>query len=617
MRRIVQGIFYIFIVGLFLFPLSVHAQSITPTPIEPEIIDPNQPTYLPAIIQNENPPPGPIRKDPQVAGIAPWGFGFTFANEVAQKVFDVTGVSFPKKHTIKVPNVGPDGRQVEMAGVSLMSKPLQEACLKLITYEQKMTANHRNCFYDEDGGGDHTPQRNILGNISPGLNKLRGGVEMMNVTVGIGKLACEALNFYETLPDERVAPDNGLPCYTQTDELTYTGLFDQGSPEHEYEEGADPYQATANLFCSAGAIAKFLECKLENAQLPEDERKNCTLSCNKEAHTVYSTLWSGAEKMIDHLAIGEDGTKQGFAYSFLPQALSLTDKHGTNTEDHELSLANIFQGQTTSEKAAYYMLAQEKEHMKALNCMNTSKNNPNREGDCEYEINTNNAFAPNVAITSSEGVIQPPAAPSCQSIITEEHLTRNTSTALDSAMSEAAAWANIPLCALQGVAEIEGAREEIASNQCSPNQCSATGPFQITTGFRIQGSGTQCSKSTDCSQCGPGYCPNAVETLSQSSALTQKFGDNLNPCDTRVAAHMAASLLDGKAKYLGFTLQGNISDPKVQQAIMYAGDSYYGTTKALTRPGPWFGLSYGEYVLSRCVSGVTHKDHTFPSQSTP
>ncbi len=245
---------------------------------------------------------------------------------------------------------------------------------------------------------------------------------------------------------------------------------------------------------------------------------------------------------------------------------------------------------------------------------------PSGECDQNWAASTQLSSVPAVPpgpITSSTAYPGEQKPASCQAIMDQKQLKRNVSTGLDTAMNEAAGWANINPCILRGVAEIEGAREEIASGQCSPNRCSATGPFQITTGFTLEGKGAQCSENASCSQCGGlTSCPNAVDILSGFSALKAKFGDNLNPCDTRVAAHMAASLLVGKASYFKQSIQGNINDPAVQKAIITAGDSYYGVSRALDRPGPWQGLSYGEYVLSQCVPGVTHTEHNFPSSGS-
>ena len=143
----------------------------------------------------------------------------------------------------------------------------------------------------------------------------------------------------------------------------------------------------------------------------------------------------------------------------------------------------------------------------------------------------------------------------------------------------------VPSCVLEGVAKIEGAYDGGAP--CKNNECGAYGPFQITTG--------QCT-----SQCGASSCPNAAKALGVTK-------DQL--CDFGTAAAAAARLLVGKSKYFGYTL--STADPKTQRdAIIIAGDSYYGITKPIARLG---GLSYGEWVYAHCDPNyTTHVDHSFP-----
>lgn len=153
------------------------------------------------------------------------------------------------------------------------------------------------------------------------------------------------------------------------------------------------------------------------------------------------------------------------------------------------------------------------------------------------------------------------------------HITAGNATAL------------VPACMLEGVAQIEGAYEGGAP--CTPNECGAYGPFQITIG--------NCKPS-----CGASSCPNAAQQLGVTKAQL---------CDFNSAAYQAARLLVGKSKYFGFPLTN--ADPKTQrQAIIIAGDSYYGTTAAVGRLG---GLSYGEWVYAHCdPSYTTHVNHSFP-----
>lgn len=144
----------------------------------------------------------------------------------------------------------------------------------------------------------------------------------------------------------------------------------------------------------------------------------------------------------------------------------------------------------------------------------------------------------------------------------------------------------VPSCVLEGVAKIEGAYDGGAP--CSNNECGAYGPFQITTG--------NCKAS-----CGASSCPNAASGLGATK-------DQL--CDFGTASQLAARLLVGKSKYFGYNL--TTADPKTQkEAIIIAGDSYYGITKPIARLG---GLSYGEWVYAHCDPTYTkHVDHSFPA----
>jgi hypothetical protein len=148
------------------------------------------------------------------------------------------------------------------------------------------------------------------------------------------------------------------------------------------------------------------------------------------------------------------------------------------------------------------------------------------------------------------------------------------------------ALALVPACVLEGVAKIEGAYDGGAP--CSPNECGAYGPFQITIG--------NCKPA-----CGASSCPNAAKALGVTK-------DQL--CDFNSAAYQAARLLTGKSKYFGLMLTNSTDYKSQQQAIIIAGDSYYGTTKPIARLG---GLSYGEWVYAHCDSTYPgHVDHSFP-----
>lgn len=188
-------------------------------------------------------------------------------------------------------------------------------------------------------------------------------------------------------------------------------------------------------------------------------------------------------------------------------------------------------------------------------------------------------------------------------------------TSLDAAINAAATWAQIPACVLQGVAEIEGATEEMAQKGCVPNQCGAAGPFQVSVGKDSCGSPT-------CDNCGPNWkgvkCNDETWALKLAGAPA---GDPASSaCDVGVAAKAAAAVIIGKSKGLNIPLpQTSTFDPAniVQQnSIIKSADAYYGVTTPIAR-APLNGLSYGEYVYEKCLRSLdpsasyTHQTHSF------
>lgn len=140
----------------------------------------------------------------------------------------------------------------------------------------------------------------------------------------------------------------------------------------------------------------------------------------------------------------------------------------------------------------------------------------------------------------------------------------------------------VPACVLEGIAKIESDGQAL----CSPNECGAYGPFQITTG--------QCT-----SACHASSCPNAAKDLGVTK-------DAL--CDINSAAYQAARLLVGKANYWGTPISATASIQSQKAAIVNGADSYYGVGTPITRLG---GLSYGEWVYQHCdpTETITHVDH--------
>lgn len=182
---------------------------------------------------------------------------------------------------------------------------------------------------------------------------------------------------------------------------------------------------------------------------------------------------------------------------------------------------------------------------------------------------------------------------------------------LSTAIAGAAAWAGIPGCVLSGVADIEGASEEMAQGSCVPNQCGAAGPFQVSVGV------DSCGNKT-CDSCGSGWGGRACND--ESWALKLAGGSAASACDVGVAAKAAAAVVMGKAKgfKVPFAAGQTTFDPNNAQqkkTIITAADAYYGVPTSIPRLG---NLSYGEYVYQTCLKSqnssatYSHRDHRFP-----
>ncbi|MEN9524040.1 MAG: hypothetical protein RL536_109, partial [Candidatus Parcubacteria bacterium] len=297
----------------------VPQQRITPAVVSRPVVEEQGPTYQKSILNEGMTPPPDAVVTPQVAGIAPWGYKIKFINAVSSVLKEVEGVSHQQKHTIKTANLGPEAYQIQEAGVRLTPKEIQDSSLHLITYLQNLTANHTQCFYDEENGFEHHPDVGIFKAAALRWNYARGGAKLLQSTISTGKLPLEGYDLFNTLPDEKVTAENGLACYTQ-DKGKPTGLFDLNTGEEEYD-GANgpPATWTPDQFCPNETL-KYLECMARNKGREKDdpEWENCDLVCSGDAHTVYSTNLPGAMKekdITDNIGYLTPGDPQGYTYT--------------------------------------------------------------------------------------------------------------------------------------------------------------------------------------------------------------------------------------------------------------------------------------------------------------
>ncbi len=288
---------------------------------------------------------------------------------------------------------------------------------------------------------------------------------------------------------------------------------------------------------------------------------------------------------IDKTASDKAG---GLVETYKPAVLSYTINNGS-AADQEWD-QNIAQGDPAAPNSNYALVGI-KNSGEFMNCNLLPESMQKQyypNGECDTSWTSVKSIPPNQTITSSKD--KKPAQ--CQAAMKD---FPTNLTPLTQAVT-AATSGKIPSCVLQGVANNEGAAIEIASGKCSPNECSAAGPFQITVGFTFSTKNGQCSQDTSCKSCGLSSCPNAIKD----------YVPGTNPCDTESAAKAAVSMLIGKARYYGLALD-TTGNP---QAIIAAGDSYYGAAVPIARFG---GCSYGEQVYKTCNSTYACRPHTLPA----
>lgn len=156
----------------------------------------------------------------------------------------------------------------------------------------------------------------------------------------------------------------------------------------------------------------------------------------------------------------------------------------------------------------------------------------------------------------------------------------------------------IPACVLEGVKYLETGRQTDFSGECRVNECSAAGPFQVTTGAAPAPEG---GWDTHCKQCGGAVsswstgerdCPDGWINSNWPQTPTDP-----NPCENvSAAAARAVQMLQDKARVRCETLD-NRPATNQREAIITAGDSYFGSSEDLPGKG---GCSYGEFVYQHC-----------------
>ncbi|MDP1722528.1 MAG: hypothetical protein Q8L37_04945 [Candidatus Gottesmanbacteria bacterium] len=150
----------------------------------------------------------------------------------------------------------------------------------------------------------------------------------------------------------------------------------------------------------------------------------------------------------------------------------------------------------------------------------------------------------------------------------------------------------IPACVLEAVKYIETGTQTDFSGACPVNECSAAGPYQVTTGAAPASGGGWDTKCTQCP--GPDWSKGIKDCPDGWPGDWPKNQSNPSPCsDTKAAARRAVEMLQEKAVIRCEVL----NEQPTREAIITAAGSYYGSNERVARLG---GCSYGEFVYKHC-----------------
>lgn len=568
------------------------------------------PTYNENILNRDGLTRAPeMKAEPQVASFTTWGFAVNFLKglsfiPVVQKTLDGS-TTFSTQGTLKVLNNKDEAKNRMLATLKLTPKSIQDKFMKLIPGDDefKNSANHNNCFTDEDGGSEHKPTSGqVSQSKSPGAAALTESSMALHSTMSIGKLPLTMYDWFSKLGGQIVSLDSGLKC-GRNDEGTDVGTFDNGDA-HKMEYNNDDLQWTAENYFSPEKIQEVLDCINSSETDPvtgKPKNNDCgNLTKGFGAITEFSTLVPYALEIFKWYGRGPNNESEGYTYTSKPVAFINTLTHGKFSQDIDLYLLPVINGTKTVEEAKYAWEAARRWDRDLFDCSLTPKQLQDPKHPCPTP-------QPPVALAGLRNELdavetREPAQCSEKVPLKGSIVSKN---GLDAAIKNAATLEHVQECVLQGIAYIEGADQEMEQSSCIPNQCGAAGPFQISVGV------DSCGNKT-CDQCGPNW--KGRKCNDETWALEAVGGTAASACDVTIAARAAARIFLGKANGLGQTYSISNSQTLNKNAIILGADAYYGVTSPIERLG---GLSYGEFVYSKCDPSYTkHVDHQFQTPTT-
>lgn len=430
------------------------------------------------------------------------------------------------------------------------------------------------CFDDADENKQAFPIKRIIRLTADGLNKVWQNGRMMAgfLAPNVSIAPSEYEHLGERYPNVLANIDANPGCEEETPGRSIRKLPVDAEGDSNPEKYDTPFDKLPKYFL---ATVERLLGGIPVIGTPCDKQEDCKTDINPAlfAHIKLKTPYITA--IQKNLANDRSGKPVGALATFTPAAFTLANQHGKVTnltfEQSVGSNADPVQGSLTY---AYAKVLQN--YIDFTNCAT-------RPLALQKDINFSCNFS-DIDTTPDRPVgdwSDVPLSPNFSSGVFVGPLNDLIGQATDG---------QIPACVLEAVKYIETGTRTDFSGACWVNQCSAAGPFQITTGAAPDPGG---GWDTHCTQCGPNWADGSRTCPDGWPGNWPQTSTDPTPCDMAASASRAVEMLIEKS---GGTLHAGNAQSQ-QGSIILAGNRYYGSAEPISRLG---GCSYGEFVYKHC-----------------
>ena len=397
------------------------------------------------------------------------------------------------------------------------------------------------------------------------------------------------LNFKRDFPPLFLSERDTRGCPEQSPSEPVKEIITASNYEHQYEGDPALYPIYKSVVRMGQAYQAFKDI-IANLGFCKD----CTASGGYSWFANFHFLTPHAEVTAENFAVNKNNERKGWGLTFLPGQFNKVNYVNAGTLDNEVAHPKLGNQERSSLDAPFEGVKTDFNMANAVLCSITP-----------LELQSKaNIRCTGLIGTPSDNEITPDRPLSGG---TDPNFLSSDLGSMSSVVNAAAASGGIPACVLEGVKFAETDTQTDFSGECRVNECSAAGPFQVTTGAAPGPGGTW---DTHCTQCGPKWadgsrtCPDGWLNSNWPQTSTDK-----SPCeDTIAAASRAVEMLKQKAitRCESLDTVRSIQDQKI--AIITAAGSYYGSNV----PDRFGDCSYGEFVYQHCdgsyVCGTANVD---------